>query len=676
MGVAIGARPVAPGTYVASPAVPSLNGGEFLVPGSSANETKWAFAAALGLAINAKDHAATAAQRAVVGVPNPTTGLSVSKPLSDYYGSLAAAQLAYPTVADLALTDELDSVVAQAALDASITTGDPKTVTRASLKPVFFPGGVYRMNRRLHLQSVNAPHIYGAGGDQTEFAVAVPGAGVMEAFFDVDGSHGGVFRDFRVRAISGTVNRPVSLDWSGNDFTNGAGLGITFRSSSSNEFHRIYVNGTYKWAFAIGTRSGNRQVDNTGLFGCLATGQWVLDSVDTTLYQAGFQIGSGTPGNIIGTHLHWCSSVKNKYGTEGNQTNYTHEGAQPSHNQVDFHQTGAAAEVRVSGVRSEGARRLWEDTSTSAAQVVSLSDIHWAGHNIAADGRWIAGNKAGHLKLDGVSTYATGSVVPVVYHSLATAVAITAVGLVQPTPVESGFSVGASCRVIVVNYTENVAATNVTVKTTPFYAQGVLDVDVPWGNRIDVERLMTATRTSRIVASDDFNRADGAIGTSTSGHVWNSISGTWAVLSNKARESIGTGNRLVVLDLARPDIEVEVEVTMGASIAGIALRAIDASNFLMLQLSVPSNHLMFRKLDTASFVNLWSITSFGVVNGNTYKLGVRAFGRNFRFYVDGTQRGEYTATTADYTKFGAVTKHGLYVGTDSAARFDNFVMLS
>lgn len=59
----------------------------------------------------------------------------------------------------------------------------------------------------------------------------------------------------------------------------------------------------------------------------------------------------------------------------------------------------------------------------------------------------------------------------------------------------------------------------------------------------------------------------------------------------------------------------------------------------------------------------------------TYTLGVRAFGA-LRFDVNGTQVGEITLSAADQTKFGAITKQGLYASAESGARFDNLAMMS
>lgn len=650
------------GTYVGAWSATARNGNEVVVADPTiAKGTKLAFLGALGLLNNAKDHAATRAQRDAFGVPT-ATGSSTSKPLSGYYASLAEAQVDYPHAA--ALTDELDWAILQAAINASIGPGAPESTNRLCLNAVWVPRGSYRCNRRLHVQSVQGWNFLGAGRD----AVYLEVNGPMDAFLDNDGVANGYWSDMSVRVLTGaTVDRAVSLDWSG--------AGITNRSSSSNVFARISVSGPVKYAFAIGTRSANRQVDNTSLWSCLATGLYTRGSGEATLHQAAFRFGSGTAGNIIGNFAYNCSSTRYRYQFEAVSTNLTVHGSLPAANEVDFRHSGAVGPVSITNVRSEQAWRLWEDTSTAAVRTVTLQDIIWNGASIAADGRWISNNNAGHLKLDNVHCY-SAAVTPKVYSQVVggSASTVTAIGLAQQAPVESAFDVGGGTRVVAVGYTQ-IDTNNVVTKATPFWTNA-LATEAPWANRIDLDRVLASTRTSRLVASDDFNRADGAIGTSSSGHVWTVISGTWSVLANKAREELGTGNRVAVLDPATANIEVEVDLTVGAVTSGIALRAIDASNFLILEMSTAQNLLRFRKLDTAAFTNFLTLSTFGVVNGTTYKLGVRAFGANLRFYVNSVHVGEYTLTTADQTKFGVATRHGLYVGGDLPVRFDNLSLLS
>ena len=94
---------------------------------------------------NVRDYAATGAQLAALGDGN-------SKPLSTYYGTLAAAQADYP--AATALTDELDWAVLQkcitAAADATTNTS-LATISTGSAPDVLIPKGAYLINRELRM---------------------------------------------------------------------------------------------------------------------------------------------------------------------------------------------------------------------------------------------------------------------------------------------------------------------------------------------------------------------------------------------------------------------------------------------------------------------------------------------------------------------------------------------
>lgn len=121
--------------------------------GTEKLEPVWAMEAGPGLSLveeilyNAKNYAKTPAQRAACGN-------GASKPLSNYYGTLAAAQVDYPHAT--ALTNELDWAIRQAAIDAAEARANALPATGLSTNnggaTVFFPDGHYVDNVGLTVQ--------------------------------------------------------------------------------------------------------------------------------------------------------------------------------------------------------------------------------------------------------------------------------------------------------------------------------------------------------------------------------------------------------------------------------------------------------------------------------------------------------------------------------------------
>jgi large repetitive protein len=80
---------------------------------------------------------------------------------------------------------------------------------------------------------------------------------------------------------------------------------------------------------------------------------------------------------------------------------------------------------------------------------------------------------------------------------------------------------------------------------------------------------------------DNFNRADGALGTpSDGGSAWVAQAGTWAVLGNQARVSTSVAGQSVVLQSSSSN--VTVQATLGVSSGfGLCTRAADANNYIL-----------------------------------------------------------------------------------------------
>lgn len=126
--------------------------------------------------------------------------------------------------------------------------------------------------------------------------------------------------------------------------------------------------------------------------------------------------------------------------------------------------------------------------------------------------------------------------------------------------------------------------------------------------------------------SDNFNRSDNAsaIGTpSDGGGAWSTTAGTWGIISNSIYRSAGSGYSAAYLDSAVSAGTLSAKLTSAAS-SGIAIRIVDGSNFVWLQLTGGLVYLWKRV--SGSFTQLGSTYSGGYTTGDTFSIAVDASG--------------------------------------------------
>lgn len=80
------------------------------------------------------------------------------------------------------------------------------------------------------------------------------------------------------------------------------------------------------------------------------------------------------------------------------------------------------------------------------------------------------------------------------------------------------------------------------------------------------------------IITDTFNRSDGSLGTSTSGHPWSVLRGTWAISSSQATSSTaGSSYPLASVDLGAQNVIVSADITDGGP--GVAFWVTDANSW-------------------------------------------------------------------------------------------------
>lgn len=172
----------------------------------------------LGDAINVKNYGAV--------------GDGGSHPLSDYYATLAAAQVVYPFAG--ATTDEIDWCAWQAAANAAVSTSTPKTV--------YGPPGIYRWNNSVSVTSLGGITFQGAGIDATQiFLVATTGKKALA--LDAVSTQGG----------SILVQDLYFPTPSGSGVTGVGNIAVSVTNNRNVTFHRVKIVGYRTGVVATGS---------------------------------------------------------------------------------------------------------------------------------------------------------------------------------------------------------------------------------------------------------------------------------------------------------------------------------------------------------------------------------------------------------------------------------------
>ena len=194
-------------------------------------------------------------------------------------------------------------------------------------------------------------------------------------------------------------------------------------------------------------------------------------------------------------------------------------------------------------------------------------------------------------------------------------------------------------------------------------------------------RTLTATSVSgsagapTVYVWDNFDRANGAIGSAVVGGVWGQNIGSWTIQANQARAtSIATGN----VTISVPNVvngRIDVDLTFGATAqAGVDFDD-DGSNNMMV---------LYRKSGATSQVRLYTwigtgalpppVATANVTTATTAALAVVANGSTVQVLWNGTQIINYTLTATEIAalKNAGSNQVGLWAELDSTSRFDNF----
>jgi len=177
----------------------------------------------------------------------------------------------------------------------------------------------------------------------------------------------------------------------------------------------------------------------------------------------------------------------------------------------------------------------------------------------------------------------------------------------------------------------------------------------------------------RIIAYERFDKISGtvpAITNTTSGHVWEVVSGTWNVKNSRAYASAGSeATAYITLETKNYEISAGVKYNNREI---LLVRGTDKNNFLGLRLNHTNNtiEIVKRLASEAYAISVVASASFKPQIGRRYKMKLQVFGNQLDGYVDDKLLISYTLSSAETTAFANNTKTGLF-SDNNIAMFDN-----
>lgn len=285
----------------------------------------------------------------------------------------------------------------QAAIDWVLneTGTDYATQTRTPSASIYFPAGTFLVGAKIRVRSAISFTMRGEGA-----RTRIQATGTFDRVLDLNGVAYSLFENLTiVGGSTAVVTEVVRLEW----FADTAESRPS-RSSTQNRFRNIEIRefGSYVDAFCCGKNSSSTQVDHITFEHCIATGSWTAG--ETTNWQHGYRVGSGSSGNQLNYFFHSCSSIRNRNGlAQYAALPATWIGGGMTDQEVDF-LTSGQCKVTVMGTRSEGSERFYSDSGGgSYSNMIAIKNCRMAVNGMNADTRVVRHRTGGSLVVDEMS---------------------------------------------------------------------------------------------------------------------------------------------------------------------------------------------------------------------------------------------------------------------------------
>lgn len=203
----------------------------------------------------------------------------------------------------------------------------------------------------------------------------------------------------------------------------------------------------------------------------------------------------------------------------------------------------------------------------------------------------------------------------------------------------------------------NLAAMQKRHKGSRFYGTSSKDKHTFLPNKLTGCALwLDASKAATVIASDDFNRANGSLGTPVLGSAWINARGAISIVTNQASTTENSNVSSAVIETGQSDVDITVTLVALGPEAGTVTRNTNATDGVRFG---PSAVTAFGGPTFSP-----STYSSAFVGGDVMR--VKAVGPNYTVYKNGTQVLAFTST---YNQ--SATRHGLAFGSGGTNTWDN-----
>lgn len=187
--------------------------------------------------------------------------------------------------------------------------------------------------------------------------------------------------------------------------------------------------------------------------------------------------------------------------------------------------------------------------------------------------------------------------------------------------------------------------------------------------------------SDRLLAWDDFARADGALGTAPMGGAWEAVNGAFALDTELAKYSSGSAPIVATLNVGTHLVDCEGALSnadVNAAL-GLAVCVVDANNLLAVYYGFSTQRFRVRKIVGGVGADIADVASTGPAYESLTRLRVQVVPTASGLRVIGQANGQTVnaaiTDAGEVATFSAATKCGLYAGTTSATnRWHNFLV--
>jgi hypothetical protein len=209
-----------------------------------------------------------------------------------------------------------------------------------------------------------------------------------------------------------------------------------------------------------------------------------------------------------------------------------------------------------------------------------------------------------------------------------------------------------------------------------FVNSRALYVDSYTSERLFLKTPAMPAITANLVAFNGGTRGpndSAGIANFSSGHLV-TAGGTWVydstAGSQKIYNSSNNSNASLLIDTGKADIDITQDIYFGGNAAGIIFRCLAGSDSDYLTADIlPTGVAIQDRAAGAAPVAQASSAAMTIQTGRRYELRLLACGNQVSAYLDGVLAVSYVLTSAQQTKYGAATRHGMHAGGASSARF-------